>query len=264
MKKSDRGYGGKIMGYAIDYSKYKMNAKELIMGYIIGFGVAFMYVNVIFHKPEFALVTGAVAGIIYLFFYRKKCIEKRNKLIVKQFKELMESLVASYASGGNHVSAFETAYNDMEDLYGRDGWITREVNQINTGIKNGMTTESLLRDFAKRVGNEDITNFVDVFSVCIRQGGDIKKVLYDTRTTIIEKMEMEDEISVALRSSYNEFLVLTVIPIVVDTFMQMDSAMKAVGTSGIGIISRMIAVILCMAAYKLSRKIVHRVEVLFD
>lgn len=252
------------MGNTIDYNKYKMTGKEICIGFLIGFAISFMYVNVIFHKAGFAAVIGAVAGLIYLYFYRKKCIEKRKTLIVKQFKDLMESLVSSYSSGGNHVSAFETAYTDMVDLYGKNGWISREVEQINTGLRNGMTTEALLKDFARRVGNEDITNFVDVFIVCVRHGGDMKKVLYDTRITIIEKLEMEDEISVQLRASYNEFVILTVIPVIVDLFMQMDSAMRASGQSGVGVISRMIAVGLCVVAYKLGRRIIHKVELLFD
>lgn len=252
------------MGKTIDYSKYKMNEKEIIIGFLIGFAITFLYVNVVLHKAAFAAAVGVAAGLVYLRTYKKKCIEKRNAVIVKQFKDLMESLVSSYSSGGNHVTAFETAYTDMVELYGKDGWISREVEFINTGLKNGMTTEALLRDFAKRVGNEDITNFVDVFIVCIRNGGDMKRVLYDTRLTIMDKLEMEEEISVQLRESYNEFMILTVIPVVIDFFMQADTAMSATGQTTVGVISRFIAVALCVISYRLGRGIIHRVEKVFE
>ena len=252
------------MSHAIDYNKYRMNANEIMLGFLIGFAISFMYVNVVFHKAGLAFVIGAIIGVGYLYFYKKKCIKKRRVVIVKQFKDLMESLVASYLSGGNHVSAFESAYVDMVDLYGENAWISIEVDKINTGIKNGMTTEALLKDFAGRVGNEDISNFVDVFVVCIRQGGDMKKVLYDTRITIMDKLEMEEEISVQLRSSYNEFMILTAIPIVVDLFMQADSAMMSAGQNGIGVISRLIAVVLCIFAYKLGKRIINKIEELFN
>lgn len=251
------------MKHTIDYNRYRMNLGEICMGFIIGFTISFLYVNVIFHKAGFAAIAGCVFGFIYLFFHKKRCIEKRKTQIVKQFKDLMESLVASYSSGCNHVSAFATAYDDMAELYGRNSCIAREVEAINTGIANGMTIEALLRDFAGRIKNDDISNFVDVFVVSIRHGGDMRKILYDTRITIMEKLDMEDEISVQLRSSYNEFLILTAIPVIVDMFMQMDSAMSATGQNGVGVISRLIAVALCVVAYKIGKKIIHKVEVLF-
>lgn len=252
------------MKHKIDYSKYRMNAGEIFVGFMIGFVISFLYVNVILHKAAFAAVAGAVIGFVYLIFYKKKCMEKRRSLIVKQFKDLMESLVASYSAGGNHISAFENAYADMVELQGENACITKEIEAINTGIANGMTIESLLKDFARRVNHDDISNFVDVFIVCIRQGGDMRRVLYDTRITIMEKLDMEDEIAVQLRSSYNEFLILTAIPIVVDLFMQMDSTMKATGQSGVGVISRLIAVALCVIAYTVGKRIIHRVAVIFE
>lgn len=252
------------MGNSIDYSKYKMNGRELLTGFIIGFGISFLYINMIFHKILFAAVAASIVGIMFLTAYKKKCIKKRDDMIIKQFKDLMESLVSSYSSGGNHVTAFETAYTDMVELYGCEGIIARELEQINTGMQNGMTMEALLKDFARRVGNEDISNFVDVFIVCIRHGGDMRKVLYDTRITIMEKLEMEEEIAVSLRASNNEFVILTIIPIIVDLFMQMDPSMRAAGQSAIGLIARLTAAIMCAIAYKLGRRIIQRVEGLFD
>ena len=252
------------MGNSIDYSKYKMSTNEKMTGFLLGFVISFLYINLIFHKAVFAMIVAAFAGLFYLKKYGKKCIKKRDEKITKQFKDLMESLVSSYSSGGNHVTAFEAAYEDMCELYGKDAYMVREIETINTGIRNGFTMDALLKDMARRIGNEDISNFVDVFTVCMRHGGDMTKVLYDTRLTIIEKLEMEGEIKVSLRAGNNEFMILIFVPIFIDLFMQTDSSMSAACNTLIGVFSRLIAVILCLIGYKIGRKTIQRVEKIFN
>ena len=252
-----------LMGNATDYSRYKMNGNEKLLGFLQGFTLVLLFSNVILHKWLVAFAVGLVGGVFYLKKYKEKCREKQNALLLNQFKELMESLVTSYSSGGNHVQAFENAYRDMRDLYGEDGLITKEIRLINTGIRNGLTIESLIKDFAERTDIEDIKNFADVFSVSIRQGGDMKKVLHNTRVTIIEKLEMENDIAVQLRASNNEFVILTAIPVIVDLFMQFDYSMMMAGQTSVGVIARTIAVAFCIIAYKLGKKVTSRVEKLF-
>ena len=84
------------MGNSINYCKYRMNFNEIFVGFFIGFAISFLYINLIFHKPVFATAVAVVIGSLYIGRYKKRCMKKRDEMLVKQFKDLMESLVFSY------------------------------------------------------------------------------------------------------------------------------------------------------------------------
>ena len=82
----------------------------------------------------------------------------------------------------------------MISIYGEESDIVRELELICTGLNNNINIEVLLTDFAERSGLDDVMSFANVFEVCNRQGGDLKRVVNQTRDVISDKMEIEMEI----------------------------------------------------------------------
>ena len=74
----------------------------------------------------------------------------------------------------------------------------REVQIICTGLNNNINIEQLLLDFARRSGLDDAMSFANVFEVCNRQGGDLKRIVAETREIINDKIEIEMEIETML------------------------------------------------------------------
>ncbi len=249
-----------IMGNAIDYSTYSMNPRELITGFIIGAIVGYLAMYLVFHSSKASLMAAIVGGFIMLGPYKNTCIEKRKKELLLQFRDLMESLVSSYSAGCNPQTAFENAYIDMENLFGPESYMAREVGTINAGIKNGYSIEAMLNDFAQRAGLEDIKSFVEVFNISFRRGGDMKKVLFDTRMVISEKIEMEQEMKVQLRGSVNELNVLIVVPVIIDLLMNMDGGTLAGGNTVATLYLRIIAVVMFVSAYAMGRYMLKKNE----
>ena len=78
-----------------------------------------------------------------------------------------------------------------------------------------MTAEEVMKQFADRVKEEDVENFVTVFGAAKRLGGDSIAIIRHAADAIGEKMEVEREIQVMLTSKKLEFKIMCVIPFVI-------------------------------------------------
>lgn len=103
-----------------------------------------------------------------------------------------------------------------------------ELELICTGLNNNINIEVLLTDFAERSGLDDVMSFANVFEVCNRQGGDLKRVVNQTRDVISDKMEIEMEIDTMVAGNKNELNVMMVMPLLI------VGMMKGMGISSIG------------------------------
>ena len=255
-KKKQTKHVAGLVGNEVDYSTYHMNMKEHLAGFGIGFVIGMAIVYMVTHTAAISACAGAIGGLLMQKPYKNRCMDKRKKELLSEFRDLMESLVSSYSAGSNPMEAFGAAYEDMVNLYGAESTIAREVHSINTGLANGFTITALLSNFAERSGLEDIQNFADVFSICYQRGGDMRKVLFDTRMVIGEKIEMEQEMKVQLRSNMNELKILIIVPVIIDFMTQMNVASSAGGGMG----ARFVAVVLFALAYGLGRYSIQKSE----
>ena len=261
-KKSKSGFcngnktGAGLIGNAIDYNTYSLSVSDILIGFAMGFGIGFMALYIAFHSGKLSFIAGIIGGIIMLRPYKNSCIDKRKKDLLLQFRDLMESLVSSYSAGSNPQTAFLKAYEDMVNLFGEKSYIAKEVYAVNAGLENGYTIEVLLGDFAKRAQLEDITSFVEIFNISYKKGGDMSKVLFDTRLTINEKIEMEQEMKLQLRGSVNELNVLIAVPVVIDLMLNGGG----LNSGNQGMLFSFIAVILFVLAYALGRVMLRKNE----
>lgn len=255
--KVNKESGVGLMNNGIDYTTYTMKPVDIILAFLIGGAIGFLAMYLVVHNLKLSLVAAVIGGVVMRKPYRNSCICKRKKELLLQFRDLMESLVSSYSAGSNPQDAFSKAYDDMINLFGAGSYVAKEVYQINAGLKNGYTIEALLYDFANRAKLEDITSFVEVFNISFKKGGDMRKVLFDTRLVISEKIEMEQEMKVQLRGSVNELNVLIAVPVVID-FMMNGGDLN--GDAATGLLARLIAVVMFVSAYAMGRYMLKRNE----
>ena len=130
-----------LFGTAEDYYVYAMNAGEKILGALLGF-CAGMFVFMVFFRNFFvSVIAGAVCTVPAIIKYRDYLKEKRLKNLLYQFRDMMESLTASYSAGKNTEGAFQDACADMINIYGEKADIVRELRWIVSGLYNGMNID---------------------------------------------------------------------------------------------------------------------------
>ena len=99
-------------------------------------------------------------------------------------------------------------------------------------------------------------NFADVFRVAIRQGANIKDIIFSTRDIISDKIEIEMEINSMLAVNKNDLNIMMVMPLIIIVSLGgMGTGMTAADNSPLNVVIKIIALGVFFFAYYLGRKI---------
>lgn len=265
-------YRSKMNNLMINYNTYHMSIVEkivyslisMIAGGVIGF---IFYGNLFMNNGEPTLATrisniiifggaGLTATKIFIPMMKDYLKEKQKNQLKIQFRDMLDSLATSFTSGDNANSSFNNAYEDMKTQYSEDSFIVKELQEIVVGIRNNISIEESLNDFANRSGLEDIKNFANVFSVVYKKGGDIRSVVRNCYNLIGDKIEIENEIKTKITSNKTQQKVMSVAPILIVGFLKLSSSAFAENFATVkGVIVITIAIGIFIGAYKYGEKI---------
>ena len=245
-----------LFGDAADYHVYHMTKIDYLAAYMLGFGVGIIVIYAFFRNIVVTLIGGIVCALLVPPYYNEYKKNSRLKNLREQFKDLLESLTASYSAGRNTPDAFGDARDDMISIYGEEADIVQEIQIICSGIGNNVNIEQLLLDFAERSDLDDVESFANVFEVCNRQGSDLKRIVSETRDIIDDKIEIEMEIETMLSSNKNELNVMMIMPVIVVLSLSTMGTGTIVSNSPVNLIVKFICLGIFGGAYLIGRKIV--------
>jgi len=234
-----------------------LTKKEKMIGWLIGAGIASVTMFIFFRVLILSIVLGIAGGFIALPFYRKALLKKRKRILLLQFSEMLSSLANSFSSGCNIYEAYTEVYHDMCQQFLPSAMISKEIETIVLGLQNNITIDVLLKDFANRSNLLDIENFVSTFSVAVRLGGDLKKVITQTRNLIGAKIDISMDIEVSIAEKKGELNMLMVMPLVVVMMISMLGSHEVVANTPVNIIVKVIAILLFGSAYWLGQRIIN-------
>lgn len=245
-----------LLGNAEDYHVYHMTRMDYAVAYLLGFvaGTAVMYA--FFRNPILSVIGGGICAYFIPPYYNEYKKNARIKQLREQFKDLLESLTASYSAGRNTQDAFGDARNDMLSIYGEDADIVQELEIVCSGLANNINIEQILLDFAERSDLDDVMSFANVFEVCNRQGSDLKRIVSETRDIINDKIEIEMEIETMLSGNKNELNIMMVMPVIIVLSLSSMGSGTIVSNSPVNLIVKFICLGIFGVAYLIGRKIV--------
>lgn len=251
----------------LNYNVYYMSIFEKILyfviGFIVGAAVAYVFYGGMFSTPEgeptkmttvsnvvIMSALGTAAGLAFLPMKTKSIIKKRKNNLRLQFREFLDSVATSLGSGSNVMDSYRNAYVDLQAIYTKEDFIIKELEVIVAGLDNNIEIEAMLEDLGVRSGNDDIKSFANVFRTCYRTGGNIKDVIKSTQEIITSRMEVEMEIETMISGSKNEMNTMMVMPVIIIAMVKsMSAEMATKFTSGVGIASTTVAVVMFIVAY---------------
>lgn len=238
-----------------DYHIYDMSFKDRVTAGLIGIGIGGVVSYLFFKNIVVTIIAAVVVAYLAQDIYRENRLEKRKKELLFQFKDMLEALTSSYATGKNTLESFRDAWSDLEQVYGEQADITTELAMIVTGMENNLSIEDLLTNFARRCGLEDVANFADVFRVSVRQGANIKDIIASTRDIINDKIEIEMEIGTIIAGNKNELNIMMIMPLIIMVSLGgMGSDMTAASNTPVSVTIKLIALAMFYLAYRLGRK----------
>lgn len=213
----------------------------------------------LFYESVWAFLIMAPGLIFYMKYWERECMEKKKREFALQFQEAIRSLAASLRVGYSLENALKETKKDINILYDEQTAICREFNYMIRQLYLQIPVEQILFEWAGRVDQEDLKNFVGVFVIAKRSGGDSITVIRDSIAQIRDKIEMQREIDTILAARKYEFRVISAIPFGIIAYMKLSfpefMAMLYGNLLGTGVMT------LCLAAYAgafyLGRKIVN-------
>lgn len=244
---------------AADYGIYHMTVSERIIGFAVGAVTGLAVFQIFFALWMFSFAAACLTGIAGIMIYGRMLHQKRNALLLIQFRDMLESISTSLGGGKNTTQAFADARTDMMTQYGANADIVKELNIITAGLESNITAEVLLQDFAKRAHNENIQNFADVFLVANRMGGNVRQIVFETKNVINDKISVEQEIQTLISGKKNELNIMMVLPLIVVTQVK---SMQGAATQADFIFNfavRLLALGLFVLAYVIGQKMM-RIE----
>lgn len=204
----------------------------------------------------FMLISGLVAVKIFIPVRTQQLLEKRKETLKLQFRDFLEDLSTSLSTGKNIDNAFLSAEEDLKNQYEEGAFIVNEIKTINAGLRNGAIAEELIEDFANRSGCQEIKDFSNTFSVGYRKGTDIRDVVRKTNEILSDKMSVKQDIETMVTGSKMELNLMLLMPIGMIAMMKsMSPDFAANFATPTGMISMLIAIACCGAAYLMGKRI---------
>lgn len=227
MKKKKYEENKGLTGKGIDYSVYRMSLQEKLISISLGAAAGVTAFCIFFGVCIPAAAAGAAGGLAALKAGKNYFKSRRDRELITQFRDFLESVSSSLSAGQNISGAIASAGEDMKQLYGEKSVMACETEIIIDGMRNNITAEELFEDLASRSGQRDIRTFSDTFCVCNRTGGNMREILIRTSGVLSEKMQTEREIDVIVSKGRNELMIMTVMPFIIIPML------KTLGENGV-------------------------------
>ncbi len=245
---------------AIDYNYIDIGIKEKLIGFIIGFILSFLAIQIFFGIAVISFIIAIIFGIRTIPAYKKYLLEKRKKKLLLEFRDLLDSLSNSLAAGDNVTDSFNNALQDMINQHGESAYITEEVNIIVGGLHNNIVVEKLLENFAARSHLDDIKDFCDTFCTCTRLGGNLKIIINDCKEIITQKIDIELEINTIIAGNKNQLNIIILMPFAIIAMMQTMGFDAIMSFNFTTILTKIVALLIFILAYRIGLKII-KIEV---
>ena len=199
-----------------------MNRSELVGAIIQGMGIIGLF-GYFFYRSWLITIMMSPLLYFYLIYKGRTANEKRNKALILQFKEMLNSVNSSIQAGYSIENAFIEAEKDLKQLFGSDSKIVKEISLIKKGLENNCDVIELITNLAERTGIEEIESFAEILSVGIRSGGNISGNMESFVRVIEEKAGVMQEIDTMVSARRFEQKIMNVIPFVIIFYVELTN-----------------------------------------
>ncbi|MFB8372694.1 type II secretion system F family protein [Paenibacillus taichungensis] len=202
-----------------DYTVFTLSRRQRIVCMMIS-GLLFFGVGILFYHHWLAGLILAAGCIWVPKHWTKVLLERRRMSLSLHFKQALYALSSALAAGKSVENGFKESVEDLRMLNPEaDTDLIREFTILRTRLEYGQPIEEALQDFSDRAKIEDITNFADVFITCKRTGGDLVEVVRRTSAVIGEKLDIQQDIMVAVAQKKLESKVMFAAPFIFLIFL---------------------------------------------
>lgn len=216
-------------------------------------------VSYVFYGTVYVMPLLFPIWIIYFRDWFYDMSVRKEQEFREQFRDSIQILSSVLKAGYSVENAVKETARDISPMYPADARIRKEFSKMVYQLSVNMTAVSVLEKFAERMNQEDVSDFVYIFSISKKTGGDSIAIIRKSVRIISEKIETEKEIQTIIAARKMEFNIMCVVPFGIILYMKaaFDDFMSVLYGNAAGITVMTICLMIYMAAYIVGRKIVY-------
>ena len=195
----------------ISYTQYRFSVTEWIRYILTGLSIGAFAAWITYCSLRAAPIAIAIAAA-YLLMKKKSLAQGRRQSLRDHFKDFLTFLHSAMRAGYSLENAVASAAEDLEKRYGENDVLVTELKDIVRQIGFRVPVEKLFWDLGRRSAVEDIRNFGSVLMIAKRTGGNMGKILTDTRKTMCDRIDTCQEIDAVIASKKFEQNLMCLMP----------------------------------------------------
>ena len=226
------GSAGKT-GTGMDYGVYTLTLREWFFYAAQGLAGCALAAY-IFYRSSAAFLVMAPVGIVYPLYCREdlkdlaeECHRRTISVCLRrlnlEFKDGILVLASFLSAGYSIENAVAASGRELTLLYGADGLMAGEFEEMARGLRLNRTVESVFLDLGGRSGLEDVNNFAQVFAAAKRSGGDLVEIISHTAGVIRDKVQVQEEIHTMTASKAFEQKIMRLGPVLIVLYIDLTS-----------------------------------------
>ncbi len=146
--------------------------------------------------------------------------DQRQKALLREFRDFLFSLSASFATGRHMTEAMKEAEAALTHIYGEKSLLGEEIRYMVKAIEEtGQSDQKVFCEFAGRTGLEDVQLLSEVYRACRETGGNMAAAVNKASAILTEKINLEMEIQTMLSQKKLEGTIIAVMPAVMIFFL---------------------------------------------
>lgn len=211
-----------------------------------------------FYRSVLAVIFLLPVSFEVMFALENSVSEKNKRILKNQFREMILSMATNLRVGYSPENAFLETYADLIHLYGKNSKIVYELEIIKKGLSVNLTLDGLLKDFETRCQIEEITEFVDIFTLAEKTGGNLVEIISSSANSISEKIAVDEEIAVITRAGKMERQIMMGIPFLIVLYIELTNKnfFSPLYHNAVGILVMSVCLVVYLFSVKISGKII--------
>lgn len=189
--------------------------KKILLSYLYTFIVIFLYSYVFFSNIIISII---ISAFISLKFY-EVIYEFLDKMDLKSrrimFREFLDIFNTNIISGHNFYDSIRKTSIEIKSIFDDNKYLIRYLDEFIIDIDNGNSLEISLKDFRDKLEMEEATIFIDSLIIGIETGINLSSITRISKNMLSENISLEFEIDTIVDNSKREFLIMTILPLIV-------------------------------------------------
>ncbi len=204
-----------------DLRIYKLSKTEstimLVVTALAGLVISFlMYRNILFSVVVIPLLPRIRSMVC------TSLAERRRQRYMDEFKDFLFMASTSIGAGRSMKDAISESIPSLRSIHGSDsilaGELSKAYERMEVGGENDIT---VLKDLAEASGEEDVYDFVTIYSICKTTGASLIIALSRAASVIIDKMTIDREVREIVKRKKSEGMIIFIMPVLVILFLNM-------------------------------------------